>query len=149
VREAVDLADLEAQRKDISLHLDLDEKLPPVLMDAIQIEQVVLNLVRNAIEAIDLARRPARDVTIRTSLDARGDVEVSVRDTGPGWPAEDTERLFEAFYSTKPGGMGLGLSISRSIVEEHRGQLRALRNPGGGAIFRFSVPTAGAGDAER
>lgn len=115
---------------------------PAALADAIQIEQVVLNLVRNAIEAIDMAHRPEREVTIRTGVDPQGNVEVAVRDTGPGVPAENAERLFEAFYTTKPDGMGMGLSISRSIIEEHGGQLRALHNPEGGATFCFTVPTA-------
>lgn len=149
VREAVELARVEAQRTDINLHVTLGENLPPVLLDAVEIEQVALNLVRNAIEAIDLAHSPEREIAIRTSVDPQGNVEVAVRDTGPGLPAEGAEHLFEAFYTTKPEGMGIGLSISRSIVEEHGGSLRALRNPGGGATFSFTVPAVEEGDGER
>lgn len=146
VREAADLASLEARRKDIALRLDLGDKLPLVKADTIQIEQVVLNLVRNSVEAIDTAHWPERNVTIRTGINLQGAVEVAIQDTGPGLPADDTERLFEAFYSTKPDGMGLGLSISRTIVEEHGGRLRALRNPAGGATFCFTVPAAEGGN---
>ena len=149
VCEATDLALPEARRKGIALRLDLSGNLPAALADAIQVEQVVLNLVRNAIEAIDTAHSPEREVAIRTGVDPHGSVEVAVRDTGPGLPAENAERLFEAFYTTKPEGMGMGLSISRSIVEEHRGQLRALRNPEGGATLCFTLPTTEEGDGER
>ena len=139
VREAVELADLEARQKEVTLRLDLSDDLPPVLADMIQIEQVVLNLLHNAIEAIDDARWPKREVTVRTSVTPNGRVEVTVCDTGPGLPAENADRLFEAFFTTKPDGMGMGLSISRSIVEAHGDQLQAMINPDGGAAFRFSL----------
>jgi signal transduction histidine kinase len=106
----------------------------------IQIEQVVLNLLHNAIEAIDDARSPKREVTVRTNVTPSGRVEVTVCDTGPGLPAENADRLFEAFFTTTPAGMGMGLCISRSIVEAHGDQLQAMVNPDGGAAFHFALP---------
>ncbi len=139
VREAMELTDLEARQKEVTLRLDLSDDLPPVLMDMIQIEQVVLNLLRNAIEAIDDAQCPRREVTVRTNVSSNGRVEVTVCDTGPGLPAENVDRLFEAFFTTKSDGMGMGLSISRSIVEAHGDQLQAAINPDGGAAFHFAL----------
>jgi signal transduction histidine kinase len=106
--------------------------------DRVQIEQVVFNLVRNAIEA--MADGPRRVLTIGTKLTRNNMVEVSVADTGPGLPAEIRTRLFEPFVTTKTGGLGVGLSICRVIVEAHGGQLQAEDNPGGGTVFRFTLP---------
>jgi len=145
VREAVELANLEARQKNIALQLELSDGMPLVLADAVQIEQVVLNLVHNAIEAIDEAQSQRREVIVQTSPDPRNGIEVTVRDTGPGLPLEDTNRLFEAFFTTKANGMGMGLSISRSIIEAHGDQLRATTNPGGGAIFHFALPVVEGG----
>lgn len=142
VREAADLAGPEARRKDIALRLELTEGLPLVLVDAVQIEQVVLNLVHNAIEAIDEAQCQRREVTVRTGPDPKNGIEVIVRDTGPGLPLKNFDRLFEPFFSTKPVGMGMGLSISRSIIEAHGDQLSAVANIDGGAIFHFTLPAA-------
>jgi PAS domain S-box-containing protein len=139
VREAADLANPEARQKDIALYLELSEGLPPVLADAVQIEQVVLNLVHNAIEAIDGAQSPRREVTVQTHSDPKNGVEVTVRDTGPGIPVKNSERLFAPFFTTRPDGMGMGLSISRSIVEAHGDRLEVMSNPDGGAVFRFAL----------
>lgn len=144
VREAVELASLEARQKNVALRLELCDGLAPVLADAIQIEQVVLNLVHNAIEAIDAAGSPQREVVIQTACDPKNGAEVTVRDSGPGLPAEQADLVFDAFFSTKPSGMGMGLSISRSIVEAHGDQLRALPSAGG-AVFRFALPTVETG----
>jgi PAS domain S-box-containing protein len=139
VREAADLANLEARRKDVTLRLELSDGLPPVLADPIQIEQVVLNLVHNAIEAIDQGQCPRREVIVQTAPDPKNGVEVIVRDTGPGFAVEDAERLFDTFYTTKATGLGMGLSISRSIIDAHGERLEAM--PGaGGAVFRFALP---------
>lgn len=139
VREAADLANLEARRKHVTIRLELSDGLPPVLADPIQIEQVVLNLVHNAIEAIDQAQCPRREVIVQTAPDPKNGVEVIVRDTGPGFAVEDAERLFDTFYTTKPAGLGMGLSISRSIIDAHGERLEAM--PGaGGAVFRFALP---------
>jgi two-component system sensor histidine kinase TtrS len=139
VSDAAVLAEVEARQKAVTVRLDLAEAPEPVFVDAIQIEQVVLNLVHNAIEAIDDARWPRREVVIETRPKPGKGVEVTVRDTGPGFPKNDTERMFEPFVSTKPGGMGLGLSISRSIVEAHGDSLRAMLSPEGGAVFYFTL----------
>jgi PAS domain S-box-containing protein len=140
VREAVELASPEARQKDIALHLELTEGLPPVLADAVQIEQVVLNLVHNAIEAIDGAQSPRREVTVQTHPDPKNGVEVIVRDTGPGLLVRNSDRLFKPFFTTKSSGMGMGLSISHSIIEAHGDQLRVKANMSGGAVFHFALP---------
>ncbi len=108
------------------------------LIDRVQIEQVVFNLVHNAIEA--MADWPRRILTLATDLTSDGMIEVSVSDTGPGLAPEIRSRLFEPFVTTKAGGLGIGLSICRVIVEAHGGRLRADTNPGGGTIFRFTIP---------
>ena len=140
VREAADLARLEARQKDVALRLELTEDLPLVLVDAVQIEQVVLNLVHNAIEAIDEAQCPRREVIVQTAPDPKNGVEVIVRDTGPGLPVKNSDRLFEPFFSTKSVGMGMGLSISRSIIEAHGDRLSVMANTDGGAVFHFALP---------
>jgi len=113
-----------------------------VLADTLQIEQVVLNLLHNAFDAIHHAHREHREVAIHTTHNGGRRVEVAVTDSGPGVSAEVSERLFDAFYTTKPDGMGMGLSISRSIIESHGDVLRVTTGPGGGAAFRFGLPVA-------
>jgi PAS domain S-box-containing protein len=140
VLESVELANLEARQKDVTLRLKLASELPPVSADVIQIEQVVLNLVHNAIEAIDAACMPRREVTIQTMRSLASSIDVMVCDTGPGLPANGAELIFDAFFTTKPDGMGMGLCISRSIIETYGEQLRAVSNPEGGATFHFSLP---------
>jgi C4-dicarboxylate-specific signal transduction histidine kinase len=142
VHESVELANLEARQKAVTLRLNLASELPPVSADVIQIEQVVLNLVHNAIEAIDGARAPQREVTIQTARSPFNGVDVKVSDTGPGLPEGTAECVFEPFFTTKPNGMGMGLCISRSIIETYGEQLRAMTNPEGGATFYFSLPAA-------
>lgn len=128
VGEVCDLIDSEARRYEVSIEVDIDRDLPPVLVDAIQIEQVILNLVRNAIEAM-LDNTPAqRVVRIGARLDGEAAVQLDVTDRGAA-PTEDViDRMFDAFYTTKPAGMGMGLAISRSITEVHGGRLWATRN---------------------
>jgi two-component system sensor kinase FixL len=108
------------------------------LIDRVQIEQVVFNLVRNAVEA--MAECPRRALTLATGLAPDDMIEVSVTDTGPGLAPEIRSRLFEPFVTTKPAGLGIGLSICRVIVEAHGGKLRADANPGGGTAFHFTIP---------
>ncbi len=111
-----------------------------MLGDRVQLQQVVLNLLRNAVEAMgDVAGRP-KDVVIRTAACDDGRVTLSVRDAGVGVDPLGSERLFDAFYTTKPEGMGVGLSVSRSIIESHGGRLWAAPNEGPGATFTFSIP---------
>jgi signal transduction histidine kinase len=112
-----------------------------VLGDRVQLQQVVLNLIMDAIEATaGVDRRPA-EILVRTQNDSRDQVRVVVRDAGVGLDAQNLDHVFDAFYSTKPQGMGIGLSISRSIVESHGGKLWAAQNNGPGATFSFTLPS--------
>jgi two-component system sensor kinase FixL len=148
VEEALALGLVGARQSGVRVTLELDHDLPPVVVDAVQIQQVVLNLVRNAIEAMEEVDR--RELTIATR--AVGDrIETSVADTGPGIAPELTTRLFQPFVTTKKTGMGLGLSICREIVEAHHGHLTTAARPSGGTIFRLTLPRANpdeAADAE-
>jgi two-component system sensor kinase FixL len=138
VQDAASLALVDAEAHNITYRLTLRDGLPAVMIDKIQIQQVVLNLVRNAVEALEGSER--RDLEIETAGAAGGNVEVDVRDTGPGLPAEVEKSLFEPFVTTKENSTGVGLSISHRIVEAHGGRLWAEANPGGGALFRFTLP---------
>jgi signal transduction histidine kinase len=108
--------------------------------DRIQLQQVIINLLRNAFEAMSDVEDQPREIVIRTARDGDDRVCLSVRDPGAGFGPDGTERLFDAFYTTKPDGMGIGLSVSRSIIESHGGRLWAVPNEGPGATFAFSVP---------
>jgi two-component system sensor histidine kinase TtrS len=143
VRETADLMSADAERAGARLVLDLAKPFPRVRADAVQLEQVIVNLVRNAIEAMTEASSPTREITLRTLPAAGGAVEIAVEDTGPGLPAGAPERLFDPFFTTKADGLGLGLSISQSIVEAHGGRLRSAARPGGGTVFRFALPATG------
>lgn len=138
VRSAVALALADARQRGIEPRFALAPDMPPVPLDRVQIGQVVVNLVRNAMEAMDEA--PRRDLLVTTGTVAPGRVEIAVADTGPGIAAEVRGRLFSPFVTTKPGGMGVGLAISRAVVEEHGGELRCAPNPGGGSVFRIILP---------
>src|SRR5262249_44186437 len=138
-REVIALAMNELQRARIVLRSELAEDLPAVTGDRIQLQQVVLNLLRNAADAMAAVDDRPRHVTIATRCD--GDlVRLSVRDTGPGFDPQLLDKLFDAFYTTKNDGMGIGLSVSRSIIETHHGRLRAELNDGPGATFSFEIP---------
>jgi two-component system sensor kinase FixL len=118
--------------------------LPPVMADRVQIQQVLVNLLRNAVEA--MAASPKRELTL--AIARRGDmVHISVADTGPGISPSITDRLFKPFVTTKPHGMGIGLAISKTIVEAHGGEMHAGAHPGGGALFEFTLPIAAADSA--
>lgn len=138
VEEASALALVGARESGILVRMELGSDLPHVLVDRIQIQQVVLNLVRNGMEA--LAGCPRRELTIRTAKPDGEAVEVAISDSGPGFSKDVANQLFQPFVTTKPKGMGLGLSISRSIVEAHGGRLHAVPNPGSGVTFHFSLP---------
>jgi len=145
VRDVTSLVAGEARRRGVVLRMDLASGLPAVEVDRIQIEQVILNLVRNALEATP-AGEGEPTVEIRTERD--GDfVVVAVSDQGEGLTAETRERVFEPFFTTKKAGLGMGLAISRSMVRAHGGRIAAMANPGRGATFRFTLPVAG--EAER
>jgi two-component system sensor kinase FixL len=138
IREIAALVHTDGILRDLAIDLDLTPDLPPVRGDRVQLQQVLLNLVFNAMDAVE-PHGEGRRIVLRT-LQAEGAVHVAVRDRGPGIPAEAFPRLFEAFYTTKPSGMGMGLPISRSIVEAHGGRIWAENNPDRGATFSFTLP---------
>ncbi len=140
VDEVVSLCRPEAKRSGVEVRLELAPGLPPVSAQPIQIEQVILNLARNAIEAMLDAECPSRRLTIATRADGPGALILSVEDSGPGIDPAIRERLFNPFVTTKQKGMGLGLSISKGIIEAHQGQLYADSEPGRGTLFRFYLP---------
>jgi two-component system, LuxR family, sensor kinase FixL len=142
VEEALALALVGARQRGVRTSLELDHTLAPVLVDHVQIQQVVLNLVRNAVEAMEEGDRRELAVSTR-AITEKGMVEIRVADTGPGIAPELMERLFQPFVTTKATGMGLGLSICREIVEAHQGRLTAGPAPAGGAVFRVVLPIAG------
>jgi C4-dicarboxylate-specific signal transduction histidine kinase len=135
---ALSLGDL--QRNRVIVQTDLATELPFVLGDRIQVQQVILNLIRNASDAMSTVNDRPRELMLKTALDQGGGVCLSVKDLGVGFDSETEEKLFEPFYTTKADGMGIGLSVSRSIMESHRGRLWAIRNEGPGATFLFSIP---------
>jgi signal transduction histidine kinase len=118
---------------------------PPVTGDRVQLQQVILNLLLNASEAMSGVDDRPRQLVIRTAQDEGDRVRLTVQDSGVGFVPEEVDRLFEAFYTTKSGGMGIGLSVSRAIIESHRGRLWAAPNDGPGATFAFSLPGGPAG----
>ena len=152
VEDAVELAGIELRRRNVSIHSYVAQRLPPVMVDPILIEQVVLNLLKNAAEAIDNANLPPprRHIELRVlprhTAEEGGLIEFSVTDTGPGLKDEVIARLYEAFFSTKSEGLGIGLSLCRSIVESHRGRIRAENLYNGSAVvgcrFSFTLPVA-------
>ena len=125
----------------LRVRFEFDDSARYVWVNRVQIQQVIVNLVRNAFEA--MADQEPREVTLATRSLDDATIEIALADNGPGNPGDIAGRLFEPFISNKPDGMGLGLPISRSIVEAHDGQLTVQPNPGGGTIFRFTLPSAG------
>jgi two-component system sensor kinase FixL len=136
------LAETDARLHNIRLRLDCPDPLPTVYADPIQLQQVVLNLVRNAIDAMAEAPEDRREVVLSTRLDADGEVEVTVADRGTGLAPEATEHLFNPFFTTKASGTGLGLAISRSIVRAHGGRLWHTPNDDCGVRFHFTLPVS-------
>ncbi len=141
IEEAAALALIGVRDSGVKVRLNIAPHLADASVDKIQVQQVIVNLVRNAVEAMVQCER--RELTVSAAPGGDGAIEVAVVDTGPGIAPEIAERLFQPFVTTKPQGMGVGLSICRSIVEAHGGELRAEPNPGGGTIFRFSLPPVG------
>jgi len=142
VSEVVRLVQPDARHSSVEIVLGLADGLAPVLADNIQIQQVLVNLVRNAIEAISAAVSPVREVRITTRPGRDAMIEIAVEDSGPGFDATTAARLFEPFFTTKAEGMGIGLSISRSIVAAHGGRIHAEPRAGGGARFVLALPPA-------
>jgi C4-dicarboxylate-specific signal transduction histidine kinase len=140
VLEVIALARSEMHMNRISLQTHLSDSLPLVLADRIQLQQVVLNLVINGIEAMNGSTEERRELRVSTERDGSKGVLIAVRDSGMGLNPESLEHVFDPFYTTKPDGMGMGLAISRSIIEAHGGRLWAMLNKPCGAVFQFTLP---------
>jgi C4-dicarboxylate-specific signal transduction histidine kinase len=150
IDDAVELAGFELKRRNVAIHTYVAQRLPELMVDPILIEQVVLNLLKNAAEAIDSAQLPPsrRHIELRVvprhTPEEGGVIEFSVTDMGPGIDSEVIDRLYEAFFSTKKEGLGIGLSLCRSIVESHRGRMKAQNLYNGAQIvgcrFTFTLP---------
>jgi two-component system sensor kinase FixL len=138
VREAAELATVGSRHQAIDVTFEFSDDLPEIMIDRVQIQQVVMNLVRNSVEA--LADADKRSLTLRTTRPEKAKLQIDVVDTGPGLPKEITERLFQPFLTTKAGGIGIGLSICKTIVDSHGGHLWTTPNPGGGTAFHISLP---------
>jgi PAS domain S-box-containing protein len=141
IQETIALAQNEARRRSVAFQTDLARDLPSVLGDRIQLQQVILNLIVNGLEAMSSTSEASRQLLIKTQRHDSNEILVSVTDSGIGLEPEDAQRLFEPFFTTKNDGMGMGLSISRSIIETHGGHLWAVPNSDTGATFQFTVPT--------
>jgi PAS domain S-box-containing protein len=139
-REVVALSSSEIQRDAVALRMELSDDIPPIVGDRVQLQQVVLNLILNAIEAMRSIEDRPKTLLVRTERDGGGCVRLTVRDSGPGFAPNDAGKLFEAFFTTKAAGMGMGLSVSRTIVESHDGHLWAVSHEGQGATFGFTIP---------
>jgi C4-dicarboxylate-specific signal transduction histidine kinase len=142
INEAIGLARSAIAGHAVSLHTHFAEEVLPVQGDRVQLQQVLLNLVLNAVEAMDAVKAEARELSISTEQTRTKGVLVTVRDSGPGTDPKNLERIFEAFYTTKSNGVGMGLAICRSIIEAHGGRLWAEANELRGAVFRFTLPNA-------
>jgi len=149
VLEVIALTRSEAFKNGVSVRTQFAEGLPPIQADGVQLQQVVLNLIVNAIEAMATVSEGERELLINTGRDASGGVHVTLRDSGPGLDPKNVDHLFEAFYTTKPTGMGMGLAICRSIIEAHGGRMWAGANEPRGAFFQFTLPLASDETASR
>ena len=147
IHEVLALTEHELRSHHISLRTELATALPLVAGDRVQLQQVILNLILNAMEAMSGVHDRPRELAIISRRDGSKAVLVEVRDSGTGLDAEKAEEVFESFYTTKAEGLGIGLSISRSIVEAHGGRLWASANEPHGAVFRFSLPVAEEGQS--
>ena len=147
ILEVIALAQNELQKLPVELRTYLSSDAPLVTADRVQLQQVILNLIVNATDAMSGPGNGPRQLVVSCGRSEPNDVFVEVRDSGPGLDPENLNRLFDSFYSTKPEGMGMGLSISRSIVEAHGGRLWAMPNEPHGAVFRFTLPVEGGGNS--
>ena len=142
VGEVAALVRVDAATRQVKVEVDVPADLPEVRGDRVHLQQVLLNLILNGMDALDGARPADRRVSMTARCDGDESVEVVVGDGGPGIPAEMLGQIFDPFYTTKPHGMGMGLAISRTIVEAHGGKLWAENQAGSGAAFRFTLPIA-------
>lgn len=141
VREVCSFVEHELPKLSVELELQLAPRHLPVRVDLVQIEQVLLNLIRNAMDALSEVQQGPRRLTIRTRLVGRHSVRLQVRDTGAGIPRSYRDKLFTPFFTTKPSGMGMGLPISKTIIDDHRGHIRVWTHPGWGTVFSLILPT--------
>lgn len=146
INECIGMVKMDCEMRDIRIRVTCARGLPVVVVDEIHLQQVVLNLLRNAMEAIELPGASARDIGVAIALNERGEIEAQVADRGAGIAEGDLERIFESFYSTKSSGLGVGLAICRKLIEAHGGHLWASHHPGGGALFHFTLPLAAPAD---
>jgi signal transduction histidine kinase len=144
ITETVSLVKEEADRRSIGLRTELDLQTPKISADRVQLQQVLINLMLNGIEAMNENHSARGELIIRSQRDEHGRAVISVTDAGMGLPAGGGEKIFDAFFTTKPQGTGMGLAISRSIIESHGGRLWAKANSGQGATFYFSLPNEAA-----
>jgi C4-dicarboxylate-specific signal transduction histidine kinase len=142
VRDVIALARSEVEQNRVALETHLSDHVSLIFADRIQLQQVILNLIMNAVEAMSEMSDGRRQLLIRTDTDESEGIVVAVRDSGPGLKPEDLHRLFTPFYTTKPQGMGLGLAICRSIIESHGGRLWVTANLDRGVAFQFTLPTS-------
>ena len=149
IDEVLALAQNEARRHRVTLNRQLKQDLPRVRGDRVQLQQVVLNLIMNGLEAIARSKNGTRELSISSDTDGANHVTIAVRDSGEGLDSANLERVFDAFYTTKPTGMGMGLAISRTIIESHGGRLWATANSPKGAVFQFRLSTGANGHHER
>jgi PAS domain S-box-containing protein len=140
IREVTALTRHEMARRGVAVTLDLAAELPPVLGDRVQLQQVLLNLITNGADALERTPKKRRQLVVRSAEEAGGGVAVAVRDSGPGLDPADLARVFDAFFTTKPGSLGMGLAICKSIVEAHGGRIGARPNDGPGTTFQFTLP---------
>ena len=138
IREMIFLLRTESNRYSIVIHTELDPDLPEVLADRVQLQQVFMNLMLNGIEAM---KETGGRLTLKSQLGEQGHLLISVSDDGIGLPDEKADQIFNSFFTTKPQGSGMGLAISRSIIEAHDGRLWATPNQGRGASFHFMLPS--------
>jgi C4-dicarboxylate-specific signal transduction histidine kinase len=143
ISDVTELLHSDAVSRQITVTLDLADALPAVSGDRTQMEQVILNLMVNSFEAMTTSEINRRELVIRTSVGDAGSTEITVSDTGPGFHPGRPDYIFEPFVTTKADGLGMGLSISRSIINAHGGRLEAVHNPGGGATLHITLPAGG------
>jgi C4-dicarboxylate-specific signal transduction histidine kinase len=147
IREVLSLSDGELRRNGISMRIEMQENLPPATIDRVLLQQVLLNLIMNAMDAMRTISDRTRVLSIRTEEHASGTITVFVQDSGTGIDPDNLSRIFETFFTTKREGIGMGLTISRSIIEAHGGRLWAVANDGPGSTFCFTLPIEKEGDA--
>ena len=148
IREVLNLVESDANAAGIRVETEYERDLPPIMGDAVRLQQVLLNLTRNAVDAMRDGSGKEKGIQIRTHRTVRQTVGVEVLDHGHGYPRELADEMFQPFVTTKPGGLGVGLAVSRRIVRAYGGELYYRSNPEGGSIFGFSLPQKGARDGK-